>query len=183
MSQPRHGYDYAIAGVVRNTKYRSPESTPRPMFFLPFTQTTQYAPTGDQRLETGWLYAQSIQLHVAGTPESYENSLRQVLASINPDLSLDSVKSYSEQMAVRFRLDRNALLHRADAPTHGRRTVRAECQSWAEPFSFWLSALSSRGLFPHAVLRPLNPWRHCASSSGRIPRRYRFFQHERRRAL
>jgi hypothetical protein len=72
MSQPGHGYDYAIVGVVRNTKYRSPASTPRPMFFLPFTQTTQYAPTGDQRLETGWLYAQSIQLLVAGAGELRE---------------------------------------------------------------------------------------------------------------
>jgi predicted permease len=69
MSQPGHGYDYEIVGVVRNTKYRSPASEPRPMFFLPFTQVTQYAPPGDQRLETGTLYAQSIQLRVAGAPE------------------------------------------------------------------------------------------------------------------
>ena len=106
MSQPGHGYDYAIVGVVKNTKYRSPASEPRPMFFLPFTQTTEYAPPGDQRLETGTLYAQSIQLRVAGAPESYENALRQVLASINPDLSLDSVKSYSEQVAVQFNQQR-----------------------------------------------------------------------------
>jgi predicted permease len=106
MSPPGHGYDYAIVGVVRNTKYRSPASEPRPMFFLPFTQTTEYAPPGDQRLEMGTLYAQSIQLRVAGAPESYENSLREVLASINPNLSLDDVKSYSEQVAVQFNQQR-----------------------------------------------------------------------------
>jgi predicted permease len=106
MSQPGHGYDYEIVGVVRNTKYRSPASDPRPMFFLPFTQTTQYAPPGDQRLETGTLYAQSIQLSVEGAPESYENPLRKILASINPNLSLLDLRSYSEQVAVQFNQQR-----------------------------------------------------------------------------
>jgi predicted permease len=106
MSQPGHGYDYEIVGVARNTKYRSPSSEPRPMFFLPFTQTTQYAPPGDQRLETGTLYAQSIQLRVAGAPESYEKPLRQALASINANLALDDVTSYSEQVTVQFNQQR-----------------------------------------------------------------------------
>jgi predicted permease len=106
LSLPGHGYDYEIVGVVRNTKYRSPAATPPPMFFVPFAQTTQYQPSGYQRLETGTLYAQSIQLRVAGAPESYENSLRQVLAGINPNLSLDDVKSYSEQVAVQFNQQR-----------------------------------------------------------------------------
>jgi hypothetical protein len=50
----------------------------------------------------GTLYAPSIQLNVAGAPESYESSLRQVLFSINANLALDDVKSYSEQVAVQF---------------------------------------------------------------------------------
>jgi predicted permease len=106
MSQPGHGYDYEIVGVVRNTKYRGPASEPRPMFFLPFTQTTRYAPPGDERMETATLYAQSIQLRVAGAPEGYERSVREVLSGINPNLALDSVKSYSEQVAVQFNQQR-----------------------------------------------------------------------------
>ena len=43
---------------------------------------------------------------MAGDPESYEKALRQVLAGINPDLSLDGVKSYSEQVAVQFNQQR-----------------------------------------------------------------------------
>jgi len=76
------------------------------MFFVPLTQTTKYEPSGYQRLETGTLYAQSIQLHVAGAPESYEKPLRDVLAGINPDLSLYSVKSYSEQVSVHYNRER-----------------------------------------------------------------------------
>ena len=106
LSVPGHGFDYEIVGVVKNTTYRSPAAPSRPMFFVPFSQVTEYGASGDQRLETGTLYAQSIQLHVDGAPESYEKSLRQVLAGINPDLSLDSVKSYSEQVTVQFNQQR-----------------------------------------------------------------------------
>ncbi len=106
LSLTGHGYDYEIVGVVKNTRYRSPAAVTHPMFFVPLTQTTKYEPSGYQRLETGTLYAQSIQLHVAGAPESYEKPLRDVLAGINPDLSLDSVKSYSEQVSVHYNRER-----------------------------------------------------------------------------
>jgi predicted permease len=106
LSLPGHGYDYEIVGIVRNTKYRTPTAVQRPMFFVPFTQTIHYEPTGYQRLENGTLYANSIELHVAGAPESYEKALRDVLASVNPNLSLGDVKSYSEKVAERFNQER-----------------------------------------------------------------------------
>ncbi len=106
LSGPGHGYDYEIVGVARNTRYRSPASLPRPMFFLPFTQTTPFPSNGGQRLETGTLYAQTILLRVSGVPESYESLLRNALAGIDPNLSLESVKSYSEQVAVQFNQER-----------------------------------------------------------------------------
>jgi predicted permease len=106
LSLTGHGYDYEIVGVVKNTRYRSPAAVIHPMFFVPLTQTTKYEPSGYQRLETGTLYAQSIQLHVAGAPESFEKRLRDALAGINPDLSLDSVKSYSEQVSVHYNRER-----------------------------------------------------------------------------
>jgi predicted permease len=106
LSLPGHGYDYEIVGIVGNTKYRTPAAMQLPMFFLPYTQTTHYEPTGYQRLENGTLYAQSIQLHVAGAPENYEKSLRDVLTSINPNLSLAQVKTYSEQVAIQFNQQR-----------------------------------------------------------------------------
>ncbi len=106
LSLPGHGYDCEIVGVVKNAKYRSPSAVQRPMFFVPLTQVTHYEPSGYQRLETGTLYAQSIQLNVAGAPEGYEKPLRDVLTRINPDLSLVDVKSYTEQVAVQFNQQR-----------------------------------------------------------------------------
>lgn len=106
LSLPGHGYDYEIIGVVQNAKYRSPASEQSPTFFLPFTQTTEYAESGYRRLETGTLYAQTILVSVAGVPEGYENALRHALAEIDPNLSLVSVTSYSEHVAIQYNRER-----------------------------------------------------------------------------
>jgi ABC-type antimicrobial peptide transport system permease subunit len=106
LSLPGHGYDYEIVGVVKDTMYQSPTATQMPMYFLPFAQTIQYPEKGYIRLETSTLYFRSIQLSVAGTPESYENQLRKTLASINPDLSPTNIMSYSEQVAITFNQQR-----------------------------------------------------------------------------
>jgi predicted permease len=101
-----HGHDFEIVGVVKDTKYRNPVATMHPMYFLPFAQTIQYEPTGYQRLETSTLFAHSIQINVAGAPESYEGLLRNTLASVNPNLTLGDVKTYSEQVAIQFNQQR-----------------------------------------------------------------------------
>jgi predicted permease len=106
LSLPGHGYDYEIVGVVKNTMYESPTSTPMPMYFVPFAQRIQYPQTGYARMETSTMYFRSIQLSVDGAPESYESPLRRALASINPDLSPTNVMTYSEQVAVQFNQQR-----------------------------------------------------------------------------
>ena len=106
LSLPGHEHDFEIVGVVKDAKYRNPTSAQDPMFFLPFTQTTSYEPAGYRRLETGTMYAQSIQLNIAGIPESYESLLRGTLASINPNLAVINAKSYREHLAVQYNQER-----------------------------------------------------------------------------
>lgn len=106
LTLPGHGDDYEIVGVVKDTVYRNPASVPSPMFFLPFSQTNHYEVAGYNRLETARLYAQSIQLSVDGPPESYATPLRNALASINPNLSPISVKSYTEHVSVQYNQQR-----------------------------------------------------------------------------
>jgi len=106
LSLPGHGYDYEIVGVVGSAKYKNPAAVQSPVFFLPFTQTTHYEPTGYQRLEEGTLYPQSIQLSVAGNPDSYAYALRSTLASINSNLTVIDIKSYTEQVAIQFNQER-----------------------------------------------------------------------------
>ncbi len=103
---PGHGYDYQIVGVIKDALYKNPFVTQSPALFLPFTQTTQFGPTGYQRLETATLYAQVIQISVAGAPQGYEKAFLNALASVDPNLSVDRVMTYSEQIAVQFNQER-----------------------------------------------------------------------------
>ncbi len=106
MTLAEHAGDYTIVGVVGTAKYRSPATPQGPAFFLPFTQTTRYAPTGYQRFEAGSHFAQVIALNVTGVPESYEKALRSVLADIDPNLAPTRVMAYTEQVAIQFNQQR-----------------------------------------------------------------------------
>jgi predicted permease len=106
LSLSGHGSDFEIVGVVRDAMYRTPTSPQNPTFFLPFTQTTDYVPAGYQRLESATLYAQLIELNVNGDPGSFAGTLRKVLADIDPNLSLISVDTYAEQVALQFNQER-----------------------------------------------------------------------------
>lgn len=106
MSLAGHGYDYEIVGVVRDTRYRSPKATQSPMYFLPFSQTTEYEPAGYQRLEEGTHYAQAVEIRVKRLPDAYEDTFRRALASVSPNAAIATVKTYSEQVAVQFNQDR-----------------------------------------------------------------------------
>ena len=106
LSLEGHSSDYEIVGVAKDAKYRNPANVQDPMFFLPFSQTTAYAPSGYQRLESGTLYAQVIEVRVNGTPAAYQDTLRKVLAEIDPKLALIHVDTYTDQVAMQFNQER-----------------------------------------------------------------------------
>jgi predicted permease len=106
LSLDGHSSDFEIVGVTKDAKYRNPASQQNPMFFLPFSQTTAYAPSGYQRLESGTLYAQLIEMKVSGDPASYQDTLRKVLAEIDPKLALIEVETYRDQVALQFNQER-----------------------------------------------------------------------------
>lgn len=101
-----HSSGFEIVGVTQDAKYQSPVSPQNPMFFLPFSQTTAYAPSGYQRLESGTLYAQVIEMKVKGEPVAYRDTLRKVLAEIDPKLALIDVNTYTDQVALQFNQER-----------------------------------------------------------------------------
>jgi len=101
-----HSSDYEIVGVTKNAKYRNPANPQNPMFFLPFSQTTPYGPSGYQRLELGTLYAQVIEMRVSGAPAAYQDTLRKVLAEIDPKLAPIQVDTYTDQVALQFNQER-----------------------------------------------------------------------------
>jgi predicted permease len=106
LSLEGHSADFEIVGVAKNTKYRNPASAQNPMYFLPFSQTTIYAPSGYARLETGTLYAQVIEMRVVGAPSPYEETLRKAVAEVDPKLALINVDTYTDQVALQFNQER-----------------------------------------------------------------------------
>jgi predicted permease len=106
LSLPGHAFDYEIVGIVKDARYRSPSAAQSPAFFLPLTQTTHYGVSGYDRLETAMLYANTIQLNVAGEPERFKRPLINAVAAINQSLSVQKLRSYREQIAVQYNQQR-----------------------------------------------------------------------------
>ncbi len=101
-----HSADFEIVGVTKNAKYKNPGALPHPTYFLPFSQSTAYAPSGYQRLESGTHYAQLIEMKVAGAPAPYEATLRKALAEVDPKLALIDADTYTDQVALQFNQER-----------------------------------------------------------------------------
>jgi len=93
--------DYEIVGVARNAKYGDAAGKPRIIFFVPLVQTIQYHDTMQTHVETSSMYMGTIVLHVSGDPRSYEERVRQTLASVGPDLAPLSFNTFDELIEQR----------------------------------------------------------------------------------
>jgi len=96
-----HSSNYEIVGVVEDAKYQDTRGPAYATFFLPLLQT---AP-GDSGRD-GSVYIGAIELHVAGEPESLEPAVRKALADIDPNLTVLSMMSFGEQVALNFNQER-----------------------------------------------------------------------------
>jgi predicted permease len=96
-----HAGDYEIVGVVRDAKYQNASRPPRAMFFVPLAQTIKYEHQDDARVESSSLYMDTIELYVAGDPNSFQQQIRQTLSAIDPNLTAPEISSFDEQIEYR----------------------------------------------------------------------------------
>ncbi len=96
-----HAGDYEIVGVVKSAKYQNAARPARPMFFVPLAQTIHYAEADDQRVEAASMYMDTIELLVAGDPNSFQPQIRRLLASVDPNLTAPEISSFGEQIQLR----------------------------------------------------------------------------------
>ncbi|HKS73823.1 MAG TPA: ABC transporter permease [Terriglobales bacterium] len=89
-----HSADYEIVGVVEDAKYQDARASAYPTAFLPLLQIPAQGAGYD------------IELHVAGKPESLGSTVRRTLAAISPNLTVLSMTSFDEQVALNFNQDR-----------------------------------------------------------------------------
>jgi predicted permease len=106
---PGHSGDYEIVGVVKSTRYRSPddrEYPQNPMFFIPYFQTVQYDRPNFTAMEAHSEYANMIEIRYSGSEAEIAPQVRRVLASIDPNLSIIDMHSFGEQVVRVFNRER-----------------------------------------------------------------------------
>jgi ABC-type antimicrobial peptide transport system permease subunit len=106
MDSARYAGNYEIVGVVRDAKHMNPNEPAPPMFFLPMEQSVAYNEKLMQQLELQSHFAGSIQLALRGQNPNLESQLRRTLAEIDPNLTIITVQTMDQQVAINFNQDR-----------------------------------------------------------------------------
>jgi predicted permease len=94
---------YRIVGVVQDAKYNNPDKPARPMFFVPQAQwVTHYQEDILKKIELNSHFVGSALLVTAQQPGALEPVLRRTLAEVDANLTLNSVRTMKEQVALAF---------------------------------------------------------------------------------
>ena len=102
---PALSSEFEVVGIAENTKYGSPNSEVRPMFFTPITQSTVYSRPRDTSNEVTKHFANNIVVDYAGDQSAMAAAIRRTLKSINPDIPVLSLQSYDAQVSSQFTQD------------------------------------------------------------------------------
>jgi predicted permease len=93
---------YEIVGVVEDTKYGNPSAPARPMYFAPITQALHFADDRDNANERLTHFAGNLIVHYRGDSSTLAASFRQALKGIDPNIAIDSMRTYKEQLSANF---------------------------------------------------------------------------------
>jgi predicted permease len=97
---------FEIVGVVENTKHNDPNVPPPPMYFIPFAQTSEVFKPEYKPFEPLGHYAGQVVLQTASsTPASVEAATRRAFAEVNPNLTPQYFRTFSNQLATNFNQD------------------------------------------------------------------------------
>ena len=109
LDKPEFANTFRIVGVVGDAKFagwglRRPAM---PMFYVPLAQYVSY-PAGDmlERVEVRSHYIGGLMLTTNTTPGAIEPVITKILADLDPNLTITSVRTMREQVALRFDRDR-----------------------------------------------------------------------------
>ena len=97
-----HG-DFEIVGIVDDSKYENPRDSAQPMYFIPMLQQSRTSPPKDRDAS---LYAGAFVLQMKAMTPGLEAQVRNTLASIDPNLSVDHYQTFAEQISENFNGER-----------------------------------------------------------------------------
>ena len=93
---------YEIVGVTEDTQYVGPDQPIRPMFFIAGPQHVHYAEPIAQQWENVLSYMGAIEIRTRGNVPNLEPKVRQALAQINPNLTINDFQTFAEQVDSQF---------------------------------------------------------------------------------
>jgi predicted permease len=94
--------EWQIVGIAEDTKYTSPNEPVHAMYFTAMAQTTQWAKVEDKTSEGFKHYAGNIVFRYLGDPSAVSASVRNALKSIDPDIPILKMVSYTDQLSSNF---------------------------------------------------------------------------------
>lgn len=101
----KYAATYEIVGVVKDIRYMTwgIKEPVGPMFWVPEAQTEQFDESASRSGEIWSHYLYNIVIWAPGNPPGMEDRVRKALASVDPNLVLYGVTSYSEVLSTDFR--------------------------------------------------------------------------------
>jgi len=108
MDLPEAAGTFTVVGVVRDAKWQgfALRDAARPMFFVPLAQNVAYGDVNMQRLEFGSHFIGGMLLVTSQTPGAIEPLVTRTLAEIDPTLTITSVRTLAQQVALSFDQER-----------------------------------------------------------------------------
>jgi predicted permease len=105
---PENAGTFEIVGVVRDAKFAGfdLDKPARPMFFAPLAQYVTYADAGMRRLEAGSHFIGGLALVTTQPLGVLEPAVRRAVADVDPRLTVLTVRTMEEQVALTFNQQR-----------------------------------------------------------------------------
>ena len=106
---PELASTFRIIGVVRDAKFAGFQlSKPaRPMFYVPLMQTVNYPHPLLKKIELRSHYISGIMLVTQASPGALEPVLTRALAEVDPNLTIDNVRTLQQQVDYSFKQERS----------------------------------------------------------------------------
>ena len=102
-NEMKHAADFEVVGVAADMRYLSDLKEPiEPMYFLPESQTIQWDTGAGVNGETRSHYLHQIVLWAPGNFPRLGTEVRSALAEIDPNLAVQDMKSYDEEITQDF---------------------------------------------------------------------------------
>jgi predicted permease len=99
---PANSRTFRIVGVVRDAKYTQPTQPVRPMFFVPLAQSAKYQDELMQKIDSRSHFISAALLRSRMQPGVLEPLLRRAVAEADSNLTVVSVRTMREQIAMIF---------------------------------------------------------------------------------